>query len=274
MKRSTLTAVVLAAFVAAAGCLRATPFDASVPEVDRDMNARNLQMLAARPPRGPALKLGFMSDTHSYYEQVDRIVAAMNARSDLDLVVIGGDLTDFGLKQEFEWALDRFEKIQVPWVTAIGNHDALSNGKIIFREMFGPYDFSFQYGGIKFVFFNSNGYEFPEANVPDLDWLDRELSDLGGASAAIVVTHHPPDSKEGIPPEKLPRYEQILSDRGVILNTHGHVSQFKVFREGNTAYLNVDRALTGQWIVFTVDGPHVTYEKCTYDVCDPPAELP
>jgi 3',5'-cyclic-AMP phosphodiesterase len=253
-----------------AGCLRATPFETELDPEDTDQNARNIARIIASRPARP-FKLAFISDTHTSYDELSAVVDALNARSDIDFVAVGGDLTDYGLLQEFEWALRGLRKLNVPFVTAVGNHDALSSGSYVFRRMFGPYDTSFVYGSTKLVFFNTNGLEFPYA--PDLDWLERELTGKGDADAVILVTHQPPDG-EGIPLELRSRYMDLQSDHGVILDLHGHVSRNRVSRHGNTAYLNLKPMEDSAFAIIEVDGRDFTYQWCTPSGCSPPARVP
>jgi hypothetical protein len=110
--------LVLAASIMAA-CLRFSPFQVDLDDQQRDQTNKNLTLLAQRP-RAPVsaeapLTFAFISDTHQGYRNFGQIVDAINARSDVELVLHGGDLTDFGTQQEYIWSFDIFSKLRVPY---------------------------------------------------------------------------------------------------------------------------------------------------------------
>lgn len=68
-------------------------------------------------------------------------------------------------------------KLNVPYVTLIGNHDVLGNGKAVFEEIFGTDNFSFIAGKTKFVCLNTNALEYDYSHpVPDFNFLNSEMT--------------------------------------------------------------------------------------------------
>ena len=53
---------------------------------------------------------------------------SINKRGDVDFVVHCGDISDFGVTREFELQRDILEKLTMPYVVLIGNHDCLGSG--------------------------------------------------------------------------------------------------------------------------------------------------
>lgn len=96
-----------------------------------------------------------LGDSHQALEELSEVVDAVNAH-DLAFVLHLGDMTDAGLRQEYRWTLDELKRLRRPFLTAIGNHDALSNGKDVYRRSFGAYDYRFTYGDVRFVVPNTN----------------------------------------------------------------------------------------------------------------------
>ena len=46
-------------------------------------------------------------------------------------------MTDFGLTKEFQWQRDIMQKLDVPYVVIIGNHDCLGTGVSSYEKIFG-----------------------------------------------------------------------------------------------------------------------------------------
>jgi len=89
------------------------------------------------------VRIAQLSDIHvndGRYEQalIDTAVDEVNADAP-DLVVIAGDLTANGYREEFESARERLDRLRCPEVVYVpGNHDAMSVGYLHFEDLFGP----------------------------------------------------------------------------------------------------------------------------------------
>jgi len=181
-----------------------------------------------------------LSDTHAYYRDLQDVIPYVNRYENLSFVLIAGDLTDLGLLKEYEKGNDLFKKFKVPYMTVIGNHDALSNGKHIYREMYGEYNYSFEFNNVKFIFFNSNKQEFNE-NVPDFDWLQNQLTDVAGFQHVIMMSHIS-IMNSIFSDEKRTRFFELVSnsDVSLVINGHGHNYEYHEFPRadgGKTIYL-------------------------------------
>ena len=66
-----------------------------------------------------------MGDSQRWYDETKDFVKAINQRNDIDFVIHGGDMSDFGLTKEFLWQRDIMNGLHVPYVALIGNHDCL-----------------------------------------------------------------------------------------------------------------------------------------------------
>ena len=130
--------------IAVSGCLAATPFDTEPSE--EGITARNLARIRALPPAPEPFKFVALGDTHDNYSALGRAVDAINARDDVQFVIVAGDLTDLSLLGEFEFTREEFARLEVPYLTVIGNHDALGDGIEIYQRMFGPLDYTLQFG--------------------------------------------------------------------------------------------------------------------------------
>src|ERR1043165_4845156 len=98
-----------------ASCMQPTPFGTDAEE--HDLNAVNVARLLARESAGP-LRFVALGDSHQAYDELERTVEQINARTDIDLVVHVGDISNLGLLQEFEWTERVLARLNVPVLVA------------------------------------------------------------------------------------------------------------------------------------------------------------
>ena len=87
-----------------------------------------------------------VSDTQRWYDETEACVAAINARADIDFALHTGDLSDFGARHEMEMQRDILNRLRVPYVCILGNHDSIATGEHVFNIIFGDNDFAFTAG--------------------------------------------------------------------------------------------------------------------------------
>ena len=145
------------------------------------------------------MRIAQLSDIHVLdprFEErlLDAAIEEINAE-DPDLVVVAGDLTAAGYREEFEYARERLDRVEARDVVYVpGNHDARSVGYLHYEDLFGERA-------------DAHAFEAPEGKVqvvcvdsskPDLDdgEIGRELygwildSFSGSAALRIFVMHH------------------------------------------------------------------------------------
>jgi 3',5'-cyclic-AMP phosphodiesterase len=130
--------------------------------------------------------------------------------------------------------------------------------------MYGDFDHSFQLGGNKFIFLNTNFLEFDE-NIPRLDWLENELKDTASFRNAFVVSHVPPNDVDFNPDKELD-YARIVRNGKVRLSIHGHRHnyEFRQFYEDGLDYLVIGSSGKRYYEIVTVVGKKVTFEKISF----------
>lgn len=250
--------------VLSTACLGPTPFGAESDE--RDLNRKNLARLERQRARAESLRLAIITDTHAEYDALARTVRALNA-DDLDMVLHLGDQTNLGLLREFEWTRDVMRETEAPLLFTIGNHDAISSGEAIYRRMYGPLDYGFDYAGFHFVVFNSNTLEFP-GSAPNVDWLRSEA--LGRRPRSVIlVTHHGPDTSDTTAVAR-DLYTVLLQSGCVALWLHGHVAGIT---RRVVAGVPVVQAGTyqdqRQHVRVEFDGSEFRFERCAFAECSP-----
>jgi hypothetical protein len=132
-------------------------------------------------------------------------------------------MTESGLLQEFLHFHERIEKLRIPYICTIGNHDLTSSGSEIYTKMFGPKNFTFTYKKYKFLCHDDNSLEYDyHGHVPDLNWLSDELND-SSANWFVGAAHVPPWDLN-FDQNLLYDYLDLLGSKpGFILSLHSHI---------------------------------------------------
>lgn len=166
------------------------PYDGHI-KGDIGIHEKNIQRIEESCNGKTTIRFAFISDTQRWYDETEDFVKALNERDDIDFVVHGGDISDFGLTKEFIWMRDIMNGLKVPYVVLLGNHDCLANGEEIFRKIFGEENFSFLAGNTKFVCLNTNALEFDYSNpIPDFEFMESQLEDDRQEYEKTVIAMH------------------------------------------------------------------------------------
>ncbi len=244
-------------------CISYSPYEIDVDGSSRNMNVKNITQLQENGIRGDTVKFAFIGDTQRYYDETNLIVHKINQDPEIEFVIISGDLTDFGLNFEFEEILDVFKELKCPFVTVIGNHDLVYNGEYIYQEMFGDLDYSFKYRSFKFIMINTNSREYAfDGTVPNIPWLNLELSDTSNYINAIVVGHVPPYDQDFDDELEIPFSESLVKYGKTLLSLNGHFHDFseQIPYPGNITYLNSYSTVKGHYLVVSIWKDGFSYE--------------
>ena len=103
------------------------PYDGKI-DGEKNINARNIEKIESNTSGKKQIRFAVISDTQRWYDETEDEVAHINLRNDLDFVMHCGDLTDFGVTKEFEWQQRILNKLRVPYVVILGNHDCIGSG--------------------------------------------------------------------------------------------------------------------------------------------------
>ena len=187
-----------------------------------NLNAKNLARLDTMPG-DDTVTFAFVGDSQRFYDELERFIDTVNTIEEIDFVLLAGDISDFGLLEEFELVHEQLSGLNKPYFGVVGNHDVVARGEEIFERMFGPLNYAFTYRSIKFVAHNTNGKEYPDEAVPDMNWLRSALVTDDAARNLVAVSHVPPfssDFNEDLEHE----YTALLSETpALLLSLHGHV---------------------------------------------------
>lgn len=146
----------------------------------------------------------------------NRVVDEIN-ELEPDALVVTGDLTDMGFRQEFEMAQELISRMDVEHVMVLpGNHDARNVGDLHFEDLFGARSSELLFQGVRILGLDSS--------EPDLDagrvgrnryrWIEERFSEPD--EFKIVALHH-----HLLPVPGTGRERNIVYDAGDLLRVLG-----------------------------------------------------
>ena len=159
-----------------------------------------------------------VSDIHcgnAYFipELLDRTIIEIN-RANPTVVVVSGDLTDAGYRQEFEQAAEYIGRLECENVMVIpGNHDSRNVGYIHFERLFGDRQSIMDLDDVVLVGVDSSEPDLNDGQVgrEHYGFIEEAFSDARDKLKVFVVHHHL------IPLPGTGRERNIIFDAGDVL---------------------------------------------------------
>lgn len=193
-------------------------------EDERNLNEKNLSKILEKEP-SDTICFVFMGDTQRFYDQLEDFSKSVRQQEDVEFIIHSGDISDFGWEKEFKWVHRIMGALPVPYITVIGNHDIIANGQEVYRQMYGKSNYTFDYGFVRFVLFDSNSREHQfSGKVPDMEWLTQQtnFSKDSPIRQVIPVSHIPPFDRDFDPDLEKEYAEWCLAHPEIKLSLHGH----------------------------------------------------
>lgn len=192
----------------------------------KNINATAIREIQSHQSEDDTIRLIQMGDSQRFYDELDDFVKSANKQR-ADFVLLNGDITDFGIKDEYEWIHDIMRKLKMPYVAVIGNHDLSGNGETLFKKIYGPLNNSFVVKRHKFILLNTNSREYHfNGRVPDIHWLQEQLTTDETFDHATVVSHIPPYDSDFDPSLEEAYVRSIQESGKVKLSIHAHQHTF------------------------------------------------
>ncbi|HCO67623.1 MAG TPA: phosphoesterase, partial [Dysgonomonas sp.] len=85
------------------------PYDGRISG-SKNINRQNIQRIETACEGKKTIRYAFLSDTQRHYDETEACVNHINQREDIDFVIHGGDISDFGMTKEFMWMRDIMNK--------------------------------------------------------------------------------------------------------------------------------------------------------------------
>ena len=243
------------------------PYDVRISG-QTNVNATNIERIERLCAGKDTLRFVATGDTQRWYDDTREFVAHVNQRDDIDFVLHGGDVSDFGVTDEFMWQRDILNKLRMPYVVLLGNHDCIGTGEEAFRKVFGEPNFSFIAARIKFVCLNTNALEFDYSRpVPDFEFMTNEITARGDDFDRTVVCMHVPPFDGEFNNNVANVFEYSVQQYpGLQFCTVAHVHQAKqeeLFNDGVIYYMS-DCIHHRNYYLFTITPEGYTYEVVNF----------
>lgn len=218
------------------------PYDVRI-DGETGINDKNIARIETLCQGKDTLRFAFMGDSQRWYDETQDFVTDVNRRDDIDFVIHGGDLSDFGVTDEFLWQRDILNRLKMPYVALIGNHDCLGTGEETFRAVFGNPNFAFIAGRVKFVCLNTNAIEYDYSRpIPDFDFMENEMTERADEfDRTVIAMHIRPYCGEfnNNVARVFQRYVNLYPDIQFCLAAHEHrLAEEDLFDDGIMYYLS------------------------------------
>lgn len=239
------------------------PYDARTSG-PHHLNAANMALIEQQCQGRDSVRFVLISDTQRWYDETLDAVRHINRTPGVDFVIHCGDISDFGVTKEFELQRDILEKLTVPYVVLLGNHDCLGTGNAAYESIFGQPDFSFIAGRVKFVCLNTNAIEYDYSRpVPNFDFMEQEMTARGDEFDRTVVCMHAAPYSEQFNNNvaKVFNYYVMRFPQPLFcLYGHGHhTEQHDIYGNG-LIYYEVGNAQKRKYYIFTITPNGYSYE--------------
>ena len=235
---------------------------------ETQINKKNIERIETLCEGKETIRFAFMGDTQRSYNATEDFVKLMNKRKDIDFIIHGGDVADFGLTKEFLWMRDIMNKLTLPYVVLLGNHDCIGNGKEIFQEVFGEVNFSFLAGNTKFVCLNTNAIEFDySVPIPDFEYIENQLTEKRpGHTKTVVAMHAPPFNEQfnNNVARVFQHYINEFPDLLFCMNAHRHQLSIDDHFDDGILYYGCTNIAKRNYLIFTITPDNYTYEAVDF----------
>lgn len=202
-----------------------------------------------------------IADSHTYFNDLEKTVKALNKNKDIAFVLHMGDLTSDGLVKEYRWTYNLLKKIDKPLLTVIGNHDFLNNGQKIYKRIFGDLNYTFTFNNDKFIVVDTNVWA-SSGNIPDMNWLESEIKASGDYDHVFVLSHIAPFGDQ-FNAKKEEEYRALMEKYQIDYSIHGHDHAYfnENYYNDGTPYLLIDTVKHANYSVMTVTGTDIKIKR-------------
>lgn len=239
------------------------PYDIRKSDGLSEINNANIARIQAADDNSDTIRFAFMGDTQRFYDETAAFVKHINQQDDIDFVIHGGDITDFGMSKEFIWIHDIMDDLTIPYVALVGNHDLIGHGKEIYRNMYGDFNFSFKFRKTRFICLNTNVLEADKkTSIPDFNFMQGFVNDTIEVERTIVVMHAPPYNIQFRNSSVIPFKEMLEEYHNLMfcLYAHIHHREEKQFFKNGLHFYGCDDIEGRNYLLFTIMGNSYSFD--------------
>ncbi len=255
-------------FLSACAPIRPSPFAEKVLTPLKNSNAITIEQIQGQSQtfseNSRPLRMALIADSHSNYRDLDLTINQIN-QENVDFTVHLGDMTDLGLAIEYEAATNMLGRLQKPWLTVIGNHDAVGNGRNIYRRIFGSENQVFDSHGYRFIIFNNNQLEYLDTGLSWL-WLRQQIA--SSQNPVILFQHANPFNTDNFSPDQIQEIQSILQLPKLRAVFHGHLHSFQQSYFHSVLIQQVGRTEGQSYAIVDLKPNEVAIKKCEGGSCE------
>jgi len=199
--------------------------------------------------------------------------------SDLDLLIITGDLTMEGHLFEYELARDFIEGFDVRNMLMVpGNHDSRNDGHTLFEEMFGDRFPSFENDETVVLGLDSSGPDSNDGHIGRENYPLIHTRFNGSDKIKFIVLHHhlipiPGTGRERNIPQDAGDLLRIMVGSGTHFVLSGHKHKPWVWKLNDTYFITAGTACTKRlkgrsypsFNIYSIQGKSLTVEEFRVD---------
>ena len=267
MRRKNVYLLLLCFLLSGCDMIDYHPYDVRISG-ETEVNAHNIERIETDCKGKTTIRFVTMGDSQRWYDETKDFVKAVNQRGDIDFVIHGGDMSDFGMTKEFLWQRDIMNGLCVPYVVLRGNHDCLATGAESHKAIFGPSNFSFIAGNVKFVCLNTNALEYDYSKpVPDFTFMENELTNRKDEFEKTVISMHAcpyTDVFNDNVANVFQHYVKQFAGIQFCTAAHTHHFQDEVIFDDEIHYVTSDCMKLRTYLVFTITPETYEYELVNY----------
>ena len=148
-------------------------------------------------------------------------------------------------------------KLTVPYVVILGNHDCLANGEEIFTKVFGETNFTFLAGNVKFVCLNTNALEYDYSRpVPDFEFILNEINDQRKEYEKTVMAMHVRPFSEQFNNNVATVFQHYIKEYRKLqfcINAHDHNLKIDDLFDDGVMYYGTPNIAKRQYLLFSIN---------------------
>ncbi|GMO25106.1 MAG: hypothetical protein Pg6A_12340 [Termitinemataceae bacterium] len=210
----------------------------------RERNRFNFLSAADRSPSSFGDNYSFIviSDTHISNGDAHGLEKLKDVISgDIKFVVITGDITNNGQRQDVRKFIEIAESLGVPCFPVAGNHDIYFGNWQVWKELIGSTCYRIDGGSARLLILDSANAYF---GAEQLDWLENELKSAAGQRVFVfshvnLFVESPVDMQQFTSTRERARITSLLKGRCDAMFT-GHVHKRIIREAGGVKYISLE----------------------------------
>jgi len=258
--------LLLSTFLLGCGGLEYSPNQVFDKNSNVDINAKNLEKLGDGIG-DDTVRFIVMGDPQRSHNEVNGFYKKVNSMQGIDFVVVAGDISEFGILKEMDAIANSLNNLNMPYLAVVGNHDLTARGREVFLRMYGELNYTFVYGGVKFICHDTNSREYNfNGTAPDIAWLEKELMPESGVDNFVAISHVPPNSLD-FDDSLINEYAGVFRQAtGFLGSFHGHNHAFEEFQLGDEDFSYVVTSTIGkkEFLVVEIVNNKLSFDQIYY----------